>query len=101
MICSRFRCRGNWLPDASMKVTESYTIDFSGQWNGFFVGIPQGDTPIKDVVVSENGQAYEFNPGEDYGPPGTYLVKEEGDNLLIDWSTMRLMKPGLLQSPTK
>ena len=38
------------------------------------------------MVVSENGQAYEFNPGTDYGPPGTYLVKEEGDDLLIDWS---------------
>ncbi|HHX94308.1 MAG TPA: DUF2207 domain-containing protein [Clostridia bacterium] len=74
------------LPDASMEVTERYTIDFSGKWNGFYVSIPQGDTPIRDVVVSEKGQAYEFNPGTDYGPPGTFLVKQEGDNLLIDWS---------------
>lgn len=77
---------GKLLQDASMKVTEKYTIDFSGQWNGFFVKIPIGDTPIKDVVVSENGRPYTFNPGDDYGPSGTYLVKEEGDNLLIDWS---------------
>lgn len=74
------------LPDASMQVTEMYTIDFSGQWNGFYRYIPQGDSPVKDVVVSEKGQPYEFNPGTDYGPPGTYLVKQEGDNLVIDWS---------------
>ena len=45
------------LPDASMRVTEKITVDFSGQWNGFFVKIPQGDTPIKEVTVSESGQA--------------------------------------------
>lgn len=73
-------------PDATAQVTETYTIDFNGQWNGFYRYIPIGDTPIEDVVVSENGQAYEFNPGTEYGPPGTYLVKEEGDSLLIDWS---------------
>lgn len=74
------------LPDASMLVTEHITVDFSGRWEGFFVKIPQGDTPIVDVVVSENGQAYEFNPGTDYGPPGTYLTKLEGNDILIDWS---------------
>lgn len=78
------------LPDASMRVTEKITVDFSGQWNGFFVKIPQGDTPIKEVTVSESGQAYEFNPGVDYGPPGTYLVKQEGADLLIDWSISAL-----------
>ena len=43
-------------PDASMLVTERITVDFSGQWNGFYVKIPQGDTPITEVQVSENGQ---------------------------------------------
>lgn len=74
------------LPDASMLVTEHITVDFSGRWEGFFVKIPQGDTPIVDVIVSENGQPYEFNPGTDYGPPGTYLTKIEGNDILIDWS---------------
>jgi len=74
------------LPDASMQVTERITVDFSGQWNGFFVKIPQGDTPITEVQVSENGQPYEFNPGTEYGPPGTFLTKYEGGDILIDWS---------------
>ena len=74
------------LPDASLQVTERITVDFSGQWNGFFVKIPIGDTPVIDVIVSENGQPYEFNPGTEYGPPGTYLTKNEGGDILIDWS---------------
>ena len=74
------------FPDASMQVTERITVDFSGQWNGFYVKIPQGDTPITEVQVSENGQPYEFNPGTEYGPPGTFLIKYEGDDILIDWS---------------
>ncbi|MDI9481387.1 MAG: DUF2207 domain-containing protein, partial [Bacillota bacterium] len=28
------------FPDASMQVTERITVDFSGQWNGFYVKIP-------------------------------------------------------------
>lgn len=74
------------LPDASMQVTERITVDFSGKWNGFYVKIPQGDTPITNVQVSENGQPYTFNPGTEYGPPGTYLTKTEGNDILIDWS---------------
>lgn len=74
------------LPDASMKVTERLTIKFSGQWNGFNVKILEGDTPIREVAVYEAGQPYKFNPGKDYGPPGTYLIKSEGGKKLIDWS---------------
>ncbi len=74
------------LPDASMQVTEKITVNFSGKWEGFFVKIPQGDTPIVNVMVSEDGQPYEFNPGTDYGPPGTYLTRYEGNDILIDWS---------------
>ncbi|MDD2554350.1 MAG: DUF2207 domain-containing protein [Desulfotomaculaceae bacterium] len=74
------------LPDASMQVTERITVDFSGQWNGFYVKIPQGDTPITDVQVSENGQLYTYNSGTEYGPPDTFLIKREGGNILVDWS---------------
>jgi Predicted membrane protein len=74
------------LPDASMKVTERITVDFSGQWNGFYVKIPQGSTPIKEVTVKENGKPYTLNSGTEYGPPGTYLTKTEGSQVLIDWS---------------
>lgn len=74
------------LPDASMQVTEKLTINFSGQWNGFFLSIPRSDSPVEDVVVSEGGQPYKFNPGTEYGPPGTYLVKSEHSKTTIDWS---------------
>lgn len=74
------------LPDASLQVTERITVDFSGQWNGFYVKIPQEDTPVTDVSVSENGQLYAFNPGTEYGPPGTFLTRTEGNQILIDWS---------------
>lgn len=81
------------LTDASMRVTERITVDFSGQWNGFFVSIPQGNTPIKDVMVCENGQRYSFNPGKNYGPPGTYQVKVQNDKALIDWSVAAKDEP--------
>ncbi|NLU48587.1 MAG: DUF2207 domain-containing protein [Syntrophomonadaceae bacterium] len=74
------------LPDASMQVTERLTIEFSGQWNGFFVKIPQDGSPVTDVQVRENGRPYEFNPGTEYGPPGTFLVKSEVDGMVVDWS---------------
>jgi uncharacterized membrane protein len=73
------------LPDASMVVTERITVDFSGQWNGFFVRLPQ-DSPIREIKVLENGTPYTFNPGTEYGPPGTYLTKVEEDGILVDWS---------------
>lgn len=74
------------LPDASMRVTEKITIDFSGQWNGFFVKIPQGSTPIVEVMVRENGRPYTYNSGSEYGSPGTFLIKSEGSLMVIDWS---------------
>ncbi len=74
------------LPDATLDVIERITVNFSGTWNGFFVKIPQGNTPVENVMVSEKGHPYAFNPGSDYGPPGTFLTKPEGDELLIDWS---------------
>lgn len=74
------------LPDGSMQVTEHITVTFHGSYNGYFVSFPQDNTPITDILVSEKGSPYQFNPGESYGPPGTYLVKQEGNKLTIDWS---------------
>lgn len=75
------------LPDASMQVTEYLTIDFSGQWHGFNRSLPiEGNTRITDIQVYEEGQPYDLNLGSDYGPPGTFLVQDHGDGLLVDWS---------------
>ena len=38
-----------------MEVTERYTIDFPDS-ERFYVIIPQGDTPIRNVVVSVAGR---------------------------------------------
>ncbi|CQR74108.1 hypothetical protein SOV_22270 [Sporomusa ovata DSM 2662] len=74
------------LPDASLRVTERIAIDFSGKWNGFHIKIPQSGTPVREVKVAENGRPYTFNPGTQYGPPGTFLIKDEGYQITIDWS---------------
>ncbi|MDD4169321.1 MAG: DUF2207 domain-containing protein [Desulfotomaculaceae bacterium] len=74
------------LSDCSMQVTERLTVDFSGQWNGFFITIPRSDSPVQNVTVSENGRPYTFNPETKYGPPGTYLIKNESNKTTIDWS---------------
>jgi len=74
------------LPDGSMLVTEHITVTFHGSYKGYFISIPQGTTPLSEILVSENGTPYQFNPGTEYGPPGTYLTKQEGNDLTIDWS---------------
>lgn len=74
------------LPDASMQVTQHLTVDFSGQWNGFSVKIPLDQTQITEAAVSENGQPYQFTPGSDYGPAGSYIVEDNGDSIRIHWS---------------
>lgn len=74
-------------PDASVTVTEYLTVKFNGQWNGFYRDIPEDyGTMLADIAVTENGQAYQFNPGTEYGPPGTFLVKRSNNNATIDWS---------------
>ncbi len=74
------------LPDGSMLVTEHITVTFNGTYEGYFISIPRGSTPLSDILVSENGVAYNFNPGMEYEPPGTFLIKHESDDIIIDWS---------------
>lgn len=74
------------LPDGSMQVTEHITVTFHGSYEGYYVTIPLDNAPLSDIVVAENNTPYQFNPGTDYGPPGTYLVKQEGNQVTIDWS---------------
>lgn len=75
------------LEDASMHVSETITVDFSGHWDGFYRTIPTTSyAQITNVKVSENGTDYTYNPGTEYGPVGTYLTNSESDGLLIDWS---------------
>lgn len=74
-------------PDASVTVIEYLTVRFDGEWHGFYREIPvnQG-TSLTDISVSESGQNYQFNPGSEYGPAGTFLVKQTDGLTTIDWS---------------
>jgi uncharacterized membrane protein len=73
--------------DGSMDVTEHRTVDFNGTYSGLYQWInKQPGQQITDIVVMEQGQAYEFNSGNEFGPAGTYLVKDNEDSAYIDWS---------------
>ncbi len=75
------------LDDGSMLVTEQRTASFNGTYSGLYQSINKhANQQIVDIVVKENGQAYTFNPGTEYGPAGTYLVIDQGDSVYIDWS---------------
>ncbi|MDR5659687.1 DUF2207 domain-containing protein [Serpentinicella sp. ANB-PHB4] len=73
--------------DGTMAIQEERTIYFDGEYNGFYQDINMDSgVEIRDVVVKENNQPYEFNPSDDYGPPGTYLIREYPNRLHVDWS---------------
>ncbi|HPT82439.1 MAG TPA: DUF2207 domain-containing protein [Limnochordia bacterium] len=73
--------------DAVVRITETHTVRFNGTYSGMYqtFDTSQG-IAIKDVLVSEGGQAYRQIPGETPGEPGTFFVKEGGDEVLVDWS---------------
>jgi len=76
------------LPDGAMLVSEERTVNFQkGKFSGLYqwIKLDQG-IAIEDIVVEENGRAYQFNPGSTYGPAGTYFLKRETDRLYVDWS---------------
>ena len=73
--------------DGSMDVTESYQVYFEGQWNGMFRWIYPGEgMHISDIRVEEDSRPFQRNPDTDYGPPGTFFIREEGDRIFVDWS---------------
>ncbi|NLM45853.1 MAG: DUF2207 domain-containing protein [Firmicutes bacterium] len=74
-------------PSGQMRVSEERTAKFSGQYHGMFMWLKTPPpTSISDVTVAENGIPYTFNPGNTYGPAGTYFLRDEGDRLYVDWS---------------
>ncbi len=87
MDIQRVNIEAEILKDGTMVVNEYRTIYFEGQYNGFYQNLKlDRGVSITDIEVSENGTLYQYNPGNDYGPPGTYLTKDEGNNILVDWS---------------
>lgn len=75
------------LEDGSMLVNEERTVQFNGTYSGLFQWIYKDPgVDIVDVVVSEDGVQYEFNPGSTYGPAGTYYIVDEPGQFYVDWS---------------
>ncbi|HZK24990.1 MAG TPA: DUF2207 domain-containing protein [Oscillospiraceae bacterium] len=74
-------------PEGDMWVTEQRTVNFNGTFHGLSLWIKtQNPITISNVEVAENNLTYTFNPGTEYGPAGTYMIKDEADRFLIDWS---------------
>jgi len=87
MDLQRVNIEAEILKNGTMVVNEYRTIYFDGQYNGFYQNLKmEPGVSISDIKVSEDGVPYQFNPGDDYGPPGTYLTKDEGNSILVDWS---------------
>lgn len=75
------------LRDGSMVVSERRTVRFNGTYTGLYQWIhKKHGMAIVNVKVSENDLLYKFNPGSDYGPPGTFLIIDQPDSLYVDWS---------------
>src|SRR6056297_1717409 len=87
MDIQRVNIEAEILKDGTLTIKEYRTIYFEGQYNGFYQNLNmEPGVNITDIKVSEDGSPYQYNPGNDYGPPGTYLTKDEGNSILVDWS---------------
>ncbi|HHX73798.1 MAG TPA: DUF2207 domain-containing protein, partial [Firmicutes bacterium] len=83
----RINIEAEITPSGHMWISEERTAEFSGAFQGMFVWIKTPPpTSISEVTVAENGVSYTFNPGDTYGPAGTYFLRDEGDRLYVDWS---------------
>ena len=75
------------MEDGSMVVAEERSAAFNGTFSGLYQWIyKQPGVEIVDVHVEEQGRFYKFNPGETYGPPGTYYIHDRPDRFFVDWS---------------
>ncbi|NMA92902.1 MAG: DUF2207 domain-containing protein, partial [Firmicutes bacterium] len=74
-------------PDGSMGVVEERTFNFNGRYRGAWEYIYLKDhASVKDVLVSEEGVAYEQMPPGTQDIPGIFYVEEHPGHIYIDWS---------------
>ncbi|HHT73074.1 MAG TPA: DUF2207 domain-containing protein [Firmicutes bacterium] len=73
--------------DGTLHVVETRTASFTGSYSGMYqwINLARG-MRITDVQVGEPGRAYQHNPSNRIGPPGTFFAEDRGDELYIDWS---------------
>ncbi len=76
------------LPDGSMKVVESRTVDFNGQFNGLVQYYTfEGDLSYSGVLVREADNYYSLVQQYPTTEPGTFSVNVYGaDYFGLDWS---------------
>ncbi len=48
---------------------------------------------VRDITVSEHSQRYTRLEQDSPGPAGTYYVRRRDDEVYVDWSLRRRMKP--------
>lgn len=74
-------------PDGSMTVVEERTFSFKGRYRGAWQYIYlKVNASIKDVQVSEQGEAYRQEAPGTQDIPGIFYVEERPDRIYIDWS---------------
>jgi uncharacterized membrane protein len=70
-----------------MIVKEERTYDFKGSFEGLYMWFSKKEgIDFVDFEVEEKGDFFEFNPGNIYGPTGTFYIDEDSDSVLVDWS---------------
>jgi len=73
--------------DGSLRVEENRFVRFSGQFTGMYQWINTGPgVEITDIEVREAARVYEQLDQLRPGPAGTFFVREEPDQVYIDWS---------------
>lgn len=73
--------------DGVLRVTETHTVQFEGRYSGMFQWFDSSrGISFTDLAVSEGGVPYTLNPGDSPGPAGTYFIREEKDQVYLDWS---------------
>ncbi|MGI6708442.1 MAG: DUF2207 domain-containing protein [Dethiobacteria bacterium] len=74
-------------PDGSMTVVEKRTFSFEGRYRGAWEYIYlKHNASIKDVLVSEGGEAYRQEAPGTRDIPGIFYVEEHPGHVYIDWS---------------
>lgn len=73
--------------DGLVRVTETHTVQFDGTFSGIYQWFDTSrGVEVSDVIVSEGGIAYRRLDADSPGPAGTYFVREDGDEVYVDWS---------------
>lgn len=73
--------------DGMVRITETHTVQFEGTFEGMYQWIDTGrGGQVRDILVSEQGRLYTQIEGDSPGPAGTYFVRQDKNEVYVDWS---------------